>query len=1043
MSAKCPQCDKELPTGAPNGLCPACLLKQGLASATLPDAPAFQPPTPEELAPHFPQLEILELLGRGGMGVVYKARQKELDRLVALKILNPSAAEATGFAERFTREARALASLSHPGIVAVHDFGQNDGIYWVMMEFIDGVNLRHLIRGERMTPREAVAIVPQLCEALQYAHDEGIVHRDIKPENILLDKKGRVKIADFGLAKILGQQPSDLTLTGAGDRVGTPHYMAPEQVESSQEVDNRADIYSLGVVFYEMLTGELPLGRFAPPSRKVEIDVRLDEVVLRALEKEPELRFQQASYVGTEVQTILSSPNGNDTDTAPEATQDVPPPPPPNRPTAGADAIPDAGRGRGNRVCGIISVILAVVNGLGLFWSVFALIYLRPKFMAVFADLDAELPTITRILFQTPFAVVLMAVPILLALLVAKEFIRIKVIPLILNILWLGSGLALATLLYWALVAPAVQMVEQVDIALQPELPAIPEAPPAVTEKLAAGEAQTRVRLEFRRAEHEPGEGLTEVIEDGSGRRIWLHEEAELSNEHIASARVPQDNLQVVDIALTEEGARRFATLTREHSGKRLAILLDGKMISAPVIREEITGGRAVLSGNFSPGEAKRIAAGLARGPWPPEPRDTWFFGPVIESIVHHQDSGNCFVDLDTGKLFPLPDPPPATAKESLALFAKLGIDAMHDPSALNLAGVEMVAIEVLSHMWDVPATAITAILEAGTPGTPANMSAKGELPATFLFRTREGGRGLLQIVERQDDPAALKIRWKLLCRDSNGLALEKALRSHVEAGKELVLSITEEGGLTFAGRAVVLDDIEAMSHRSDGLKDATVLIQAHRSVKHMVIKSALDALNKAGAAEIGLTTMEEGGGRSEENAEESPTNVAADVVEKWRKTAREAVKTIAVCAETDPRVKGSMDSLKGMGEDVVVDEVASFLDSKRNTQRRAAIYVLWQGGFADIGGAGRKLVELCSHEEEFTRGMAALCLGQNKVAGGFDTLVGMTREDKSAYARRCGAYALGLLGDPKAIPPLEEALKDADPNVRNNADAALGMLEN
>jgi predicted Ser/Thr protein kinase len=241
------------------------------------------------------------------MGVVYKARQKELDRSVALKILSP-AAEGPDFAERFTREARALAKLSHPGIVAIYDFGQTDGIYWVTMEYVDGVNLRQLIRDKRLSPREAVAIVPQLCEALQCAHDEGIVHRDIKPENILLDRKGRVKIADFGLAKILGHQPADLALTGAGDKVGTPHYMAPEQIESSQEVDNRADIYSLGVVFYEMLTGELPLGRFSPPSRKVQIDVRLDEVVLRALEKEPEMRFQQASSIGTEVQTILSTP---------------------------------------------------------------------------------------------------------------------------------------------------------------------------------------------------------------------------------------------------------------------------------------------------------------------------------------------------------------------------------------------------------------------------------------------------------------------------------------------------------------------------------------------------------------------------------------------------------------------------------------------------------------------------------------------------------------------------------------------------------------
>src|SRR5439155_18119915 len=143
-----------------------------------------------------------------------------------------------------------------------------------------------------------------ICDALQFAHDEGIVHRDIKPENILLDKKGRVKIADFGLAKILGKQPTDFTITGKGEKMGTPHYMAPEQVEKPQTVDHRADIYSLGVVFYEMLTGELPLGRFAAPSQKVQIDVRLDEVVLRALEKEPERRYQQESQVRTDVETI-------------------------------------------------------------------------------------------------------------------------------------------------------------------------------------------------------------------------------------------------------------------------------------------------------------------------------------------------------------------------------------------------------------------------------------------------------------------------------------------------------------------------------------------------------------------------------------------------------------------------------------------------------------------------------------------------------------------------------------------------------------------
>ena len=256
----------------------------------------------------FPDLEILELVGSGGMGVVYKARQKRLDRLVALKILSPKVAGDPAFAERFAREARAMAMLSHPHIVAVYDFGQTDGLYYFLMEYVDGLNLRQLLDSGKLAPAEALAIVPQICEALQFAHDHGIVHRDIKPENILLDKSGQVKIADFGLAKLMGRQTSDLTLTGAGQVMGTPHYMAPEQTERPQEVDHRADIYSLGVVFYQMLTGELPLGRFAPPSKKVQIDVRLDEVVLRALEKEPELRYQQASQVKTHVETIVTTP---------------------------------------------------------------------------------------------------------------------------------------------------------------------------------------------------------------------------------------------------------------------------------------------------------------------------------------------------------------------------------------------------------------------------------------------------------------------------------------------------------------------------------------------------------------------------------------------------------------------------------------------------------------------------------------------------------------------------------------------------------------
>jgi serine/threonine protein kinase len=265
----------------------------------------FVPPEPEELAKQFPQLEILELLGQGGMGAVYKARQKQLDRLVALKILPPEVGQTEAFAERFTREARSMARLNHPRIVTVYEFGHTEeGLYYFIMEFVDGTDLRRVIHAGQLGADEALAIVPQICEALQYAHEEGVVHRDIKPENIMLDKKGRVKITDFGLAKLLGRPPSTYTLTQAGHRMGTPHYMAPEQIEHPHEVDHRADIYSLGVVFYEMLTGQLPIGHFVPPSKKVQVDVRLDSVVLKTLAHEPERRYQHASEVKIDVEII-------------------------------------------------------------------------------------------------------------------------------------------------------------------------------------------------------------------------------------------------------------------------------------------------------------------------------------------------------------------------------------------------------------------------------------------------------------------------------------------------------------------------------------------------------------------------------------------------------------------------------------------------------------------------------------------------------------------------------------------------------------------
>jgi len=308
-TVRCPKCEGTIPADAPQGLCPRCVLA-GAASPTDPgirSRTGLAAPPLEAVAAAFPQFEILGLVGLGGMGVVYKVRQPKLDRIVALKLLPTSLSADPAFAERFHREARFLARLSHPQIVSVYDFGESGGFCYLLMEFVDGVNLRQAMRAGRFTPDQALAVVPDICAALQYAHDQGVLHRDIKPENILLDAQGRVKIADFGIAKLVGEPGdprTDLTLTQSGARLGTPHYMAPEQIEKPSDVDHRADIYSLGVVFYELLTGELPLGRFAAPSAKTPLDTRVDEIVMRALAKERELRQQSAGEVKTEVEGL-------------------------------------------------------------------------------------------------------------------------------------------------------------------------------------------------------------------------------------------------------------------------------------------------------------------------------------------------------------------------------------------------------------------------------------------------------------------------------------------------------------------------------------------------------------------------------------------------------------------------------------------------------------------------------------------------------------------------------------------------------------------
>lgn len=308
-----------------DGLCATCLFKASLEPELVVTRGSERRPAPAipSLAPHFPDLEILELIGHGGMGAVYRVRQKSLGRDAALKVLALDSSSDPAFGERFERESRLLASLAHPNIVSVYSAGRAGPHWYLLMELVEGASLRQMIAARELDPRSALAIVGQVCDALQAAHDRGVVHRDIKPENVIVTRQGTAKILDFGLAKLVGQGPRTAnTLTETGQVMGTVRYMAPEQWDRPLSVDHRADIYSLGVVMYELLTGELPMGRFPLPSTKTSVGANVDNIVLKTLEKEPEQRYQHASDVRADVDRAAQAPSANAAHAKPAAERE-------------------------------------------------------------------------------------------------------------------------------------------------------------------------------------------------------------------------------------------------------------------------------------------------------------------------------------------------------------------------------------------------------------------------------------------------------------------------------------------------------------------------------------------------------------------------------------------------------------------------------------------------------------------------------------------------------------------------------------------------
>src|SRR5213594_726783 len=318
-STVCRNCGGKILGDAPKGLCPACVLETGLGPladesvAGVVDSGRFA-----EVLLDFGDYELLEEIGRGGQGVVYRARQKSLNRTVALKVIGLGQWSSTPHLRRFRHEAEAAASLEHPQIVPIYEIGERDGSCYFSMKFIEGGQLAAILRREPMSIRRAAELLVKIARTVQFAHEHGILHRDIKPGNILLDKSGEPHLTDFGLARLIEQES---TVTNSFDVLGTPSYMAPEQAAGhTKELTAAADVYSLGAVFYQMLTGEPPFAGGTtyetirlvleteprnPRTRSPKLDIDVATICLKCLEKNPANRYPTAKALAEDLERWL------------------------------------------------------------------------------------------------------------------------------------------------------------------------------------------------------------------------------------------------------------------------------------------------------------------------------------------------------------------------------------------------------------------------------------------------------------------------------------------------------------------------------------------------------------------------------------------------------------------------------------------------------------------------------------------------------------------------------------------------------------------
>ena len=269
----------------------------------------FVPPTVAELQAEIPHLEILSFVGHGGMGTYYRARHPKLERLAAVKILPVDPRTDADLIASFKKEAKAMARLSHPNIIGIYEFLETETALYLVMEFVEGDIFERLINARSFDLSEILAIITQVCSALNHAHENGVIHRDLRPGNTMLDRSGLVKVGDFGLARLMGEELFRRKMTETNLAMGTMDYVAPEQLETGYPVDHRADIYSLGMMIYKLLTRVLPRGSFVVPSKLVpNLDPRIDDLVIRCLQRNPANRFQQVTELWIEVNRLLEPP---------------------------------------------------------------------------------------------------------------------------------------------------------------------------------------------------------------------------------------------------------------------------------------------------------------------------------------------------------------------------------------------------------------------------------------------------------------------------------------------------------------------------------------------------------------------------------------------------------------------------------------------------------------------------------------------------------------------------------------------------------------